>query len=107
MLIIEKAPYDGSWVQIDVEGHSEQEIIYHVMQLAKAGLIEADDVTDFEGADWKAKDLTPQGHDFLEAARNESIWRKSKEFVLERGGGLTFDVLKAVLAQFALKQVGL
>jgi hypothetical protein len=51
--------------------------------------------------------LTWEGHDFLDAAKNETIWQKAKTLVQEKGGALTFDVAKAVLAQVALKQVGL
>ena len=107
MLELEKAPSFGDWVTISPEGWSEQEVNYHIMLLSKAGLIEADDVSDSESIEWAAKNLTMQGHDFLEAAKNETIWRKAKKYIQDKGGVLTFEVVKAVLAQAAIKQVGL
>ncbi len=107
MLELEEARSFGEWVEIAPKGWSEQEVSYHVMLLAKAGLIEADDVSESESTEWAAKNLTMQGHDFLDAAKNETIWQKAKKYVQDKGGALTFDVAKAVLAQVALKQVGL
>ena len=46
---------------------------------------------------YSAISLTWQGHEFLDAARNDTIWRKAKKKVLETTGGLAFDVLKAAL----------
>lgn len=107
MLELEQGPSFGEWVKIAPTGWSEQEVTYHVMLLAKAGLIEADDVSEFESTNWVANNLTMQGHDFLDAAKNETIWQKAKKYVQDRGGTVTFEVLKVVLAQAALKQVGL
>ncbi len=107
MLELEEAPSFRVWVKIAPIGWSEQEVNYHIMLLAKAGLIEADDVSETESTEWVAKNLTMQGHDFLDAAKNETIWQTAKKLVQEKGGALTFDVAKAVLAQVALKQIGL
>jgi hypothetical protein len=51
--------------------------------------------------------LTWEGHDFIEAASTDTIWKKAFATVRERGGAMTFDVLKALLMQLALKQAGL
>lgn len=107
MLDLEEESSFGEWVKIAPTVWSEQEVNYHVMLLAKAGPIEADDVSEFESTEWAAKNLTMQGHDFLDAAKDETIWRKAKKYVQDKGGAVTFDVLKAVLAQAALKQVNL
>jgi len=51
MLELEEAPSFGEWVKIAPTGWSEQEVNYHVMLLAKAGLIEADDVSESESTE--------------------------------------------------------
>lgn len=43
--------------------------------------------------------LTWEGHEFLDAIRNDTVWRKAKDQVLDDGlemGSLPFDVIKAV-----------
>lgn len=51
--------------------------------------------------------LTWQGHEFLDAARDQNRWNQAKRTISEKGGSLTFDVLKAVLSQLARQAVGL
>ena len=56
------------------------------MLLAEAGLIEATNVSSFDGPDWKAKRLTWSGHEFLEASRDQNRWQKALTLIKERGG---------------------
>lgn len=44
-------------------------------------------------------EMTWEGHEFLDAARNESFWSQAKAKVLEDTGGLGFETLKAFLLQ--------
>ncbi len=81
------------------QGYSWDAIFYHVKLLSEAGLVEAKDNSTMNGTHWDVKSLTWQGHDFLDAAKNESIWHKGKEIVLTNTGGLTFETLKGVLIQ--------
>lgn len=81
------------------EGYSDKEISYQIKLLAQAGLIEARDDSTLSGTSWCVKSLTWEGHDFLDAARNETIWKKGKQVVLDNTGGLTFETLKGVLIQ--------
>ena len=107
MLELEETPYGGDLLSINIDGRNDAEITYHVMLLAEAGLIEARNLSAYDGIRWTPTRLTWQGHDFLDAAKNETIWQKAKKYVQDKGGAVTFEVLKAVLAQTALKQVGL
>ena len=86
-----------------VEGHSKDEVAYHVMLLKEAGLIEAISATNMDPGsfNWYPKRLTWQGHEFLESSREESLWQKAKKIALEKTGGLSLDVLKAVLVKTA------
>ena len=93
------------WIDLTVEGHTDEEVSYHVMLLAKEGLIEATDLSTSDGFEWKPIRLTWAGHEFLDAARDESQWSKAKAIVLKKSGGLSFDVLKAVLIDLVKKSV--
>ncbi len=47
--------------------------------------------------------LTWADHEFLEAARNETFWKKAKGTVKEKTGGLSFELLKQMLLQLPHK----
>lgn len=97
LLEIEKKLYSGGWVDLKIKGYAEPQIVYHVKLLAQAGLIEANDVSTMGGVDWRAKSLTWQGHEFLDASRDEGRWEQAKNIMTEKAGGISFDVLKAIL----------
>jgi hypothetical protein len=67
--------------------------------LAEAGLIEAQDLTTLSGSLWLPKRLTWAGHEFLDAAKNETVWRSAKAFVVEKTGTLTMELLKVGLSE--------
>lgn len=108
LLQIEEAGEAHGWVELEIPGRNDDkdEISYHVMLLAQAGLIEAVDVSTLSAFSWRAKRLTWEGHEFLDAARNEGTWSRAKAIAVERGGGLTLDLLKAILLSLLRQQVG-
>jgi hypothetical protein len=84
----------------EIPNRSPEEVSYHVHLMHEAGLVEAWTSKTFNAPLYAvANRLTWEGHDFLEAARNESVWRKAKQIVAEKGGGLTFEVLKSLLSK--------
>ena len=93
LLKVEEMPFDGAFHNIGVDGRSPNEIAYHVMILHEAGFVEAMDL----GLSWKPIRLTYSGHQFLDAARDDSIWEKAKTAVVERTGALTLEGLKVAL----------
>jgi hypothetical protein len=104
LLDLEDNPEAVGWkgFTFEYEGRTYEEVSYHVMLLHEAGLIEA--VSHSQGPghiNWTAKKLTWPGHEFLDASRKDSVWQKAKSTVLEKTGGLSFEVLKAVVVQLA------
>lgn len=91
----------GPQESLKIEGYSDQDVSYHIKLLAQAGLIEAQDVSSMgpDGFCWFPGSLTWEGHEFIEAARDESRWDKTKKVVAEKGGGLVFEILKEALIQ--------
>jgi hypothetical protein len=92
-------------VELDIEGRTATEISYYVQMRTDARLLEAIDLSDTAGLDWRPTRLTYAGHEFVETARKDTLWQKAKSTVLERTGGLSLDVLKAVLVKFATDSV--
>ena len=91
----------GPQNSLEVDGYPDNVVAYHIKILAQAGLIEAQDVSEMgtDGFQWWAGSLTWEGHEFLEAARDDKRWNKTKKFVSEKAGGLMFEALKFALTQ--------
>jgi len=103
----EKAGDPRGWVELAIPGHPETEVSYHVMLLKEAGLLEAQNLSSSHGYEWKPKRLTWAGHEFVDAAKNDTIWNRTKETVREKGGSITFDLLKNLLLKTASAFFGL
>ena len=93
---------DLAWVALD--GHTDDEISFHVKLLIGAGLLEGED----RGGDgdrhcYFARCLPNDGYNFLEAARDDTRWKKAKAEITEQGLPVTLDVMKGVLLKLVDK----
>ena len=94
-------------IQLNIEGYKLDEINYNVGVAWKGGLIEIYDKpisTLNSTTRYLPKCLTWQGHDFLDASRNDNVWKRVLKVGKEKGGGLAFDVFKALLIQYAKEE---
>lgn len=82
-----------------IQGYSEEEVSYHVKLLHQAGLVEAKDISGVNQFKWFPISLTWEGHEFLDAARDNTRWGRAKQIVLEKTGGLSFDMLQSILTK--------
>lgn len=101
---IENRQYDRKPFDLEIAGRSREAIGYHVMLLNQAGLIRAQDLTcisDVDASRWKPISLTWEGHEFLEAAKDSENWSRAKSILTRKGGGIVFDVLKALLIEIS------
>lgn len=108
LLAVEEAP--SGWApDLKFEGFADAQVNYHAYLLIDAGLARGADVTTHgsEGPEAILQSLTWEGHEFVEAARDETRWQKAKGLVAEKGGGITLDVLKALLVSLAKSALGL
>lgn len=91
-------------LQFTIEGYDEQCIAYHVRLLVQAGFLLARTSTSLSGEielqDCGTTSLTWEGHEFLEASRDERLWSKAKQ-AAGSTGGMVLDVLKSVLIGLA------
>ena len=107
-----EATEPGKAIKLDTPGNGEQETRLHVELMIEHGLVEGNAIPSGSGAAHRIlactiERMTWEGHDFLDAARNDSIWKKAKEKCLEATGGLAFDMLKACLAKMGKEAIGL
>jgi hypothetical protein len=107
LLAIEGHPAGQGPVDVHVPGCSSEVISYHVKIMAEAGLIEALNATTMQNFSWKPTMLTWQGHEFLDAVRNDTVWRKTTALIKEKGGSVPFEVVKALAVKVAGSLFGL
>jgi len=69
----------------------------HVQWMLDAGLVEAKVMGGFPDLICLVLRLTWAGSDFLDAARDEALWRRAMSKVLSSGAAFTFEILKEAL----------
>jgi hypothetical protein len=76
-------------------GYSRNEVIYHVIMATDQGLVDARIAPGSEDA--VVLRLTNSGHEFLEAARSDTVWVKAKEMAMKATGSVTLQALTLAL----------
>lgn len=93
---------------MDFPGRSEEQVYYHIMILGEAKLLEVEDRSNFEHPMvFIPIRLTWQGHEFLDAIKNDTVWSKVKEAVKEKGGNIPFAVLSTLAVKIVAAHFGL
>lgn len=106
-LLLQRIEEDG---QIsDIPGFSTPQVIYHVEILVEAELLDGSVIKDGEGESFSAvvNRLTWRGHEFLDASRDNKIWKSAKEEILKQGGAWTFSILTEFLKRQISAGLGL
>ncbi len=100
-------PYDRD-VPIRIDGYRQDQIEYHGYLLVDAGLATGVAQTTLANRqpEYYLTGLTWAGREFLDAARNETHWKKAKEAVAGVGG-FTLGILQALLVAYTKEQLGL
>lgn len=93
----------------ELHGYTEEQRIYHMALCIEAGLV--DGVIRSDGNGYPngtvAIRLTWKGHEFLDAARNNTIWKKALGHIKKAGIQVTLPVLEEVLKKTARGVLGL
>jgi predicted transcriptional regulator len=87
---------------VKIPGYSHEEVNYHLILLHEAGLIEAQKRFGDNKEEVFPERLTWAGHEFLDSARNDNVWNKTKEIVMSKGGDISFEILKGLLSSVAM-----
>jgi hypothetical protein len=111
LLHIESSPNFYEPIETSIDGYEISNYMYHVKLLYEARFIEifGDKPISVMGAipSYFPTCLTWEGHEFLEASRSPKIWNNALKVIKDKGLGMSFDVLKALLSAYALHEVGL
>lgn len=95
--------------EVIIEGYDGGLISDHVDVMYEGGLLEgyADRAKDGRLIQVYPTRLTWQGHEFLAAARNESVWEKARETASANSLNLSFKILHSLLTKYIAHKVGL
>lgn len=106
---IESRPAGDFARGLPIDGRVQAEVDEHVRIMIDAGLLDGQPKTMtlhgyhptvIRGLSW-------HGHDFLDAARDDSIWKKVREKVVKAAGSMAFDVVVELLKAEGKSRLGL
>ncbi|WP_095590256.1 DUF2513 domain-containing protein [Actibacterium ureilyticum] len=72
---------------------------YQLVQMRDAGWIEGED------ANFGCFRITGVGHEYLDAVRDQGIWKSTKEAIAETGGSAALEIVKALATGFMKKKI--
>jgi hypothetical protein len=109
VLAIEEHPHGYAPAEIDVPDYSDEQVGYHLYLLVQGGLATGNDAEGFEAESPSAiiHALTWKGHEFADAARNETFWNKARKTVKEKAGTVGIGVLTELLKSMARSALGI
>jgi hypothetical protein len=81
----------------DIPGVEHETFAVHLELLHEAKLIEALDVSSFDGIDWIPSRITHQGYEFLDGLREDNLWNSCKEYSKKAAGVVSLETLKLAL----------
>jgi len=107
-------PESIDWMELSTaSGYVIRQVNYHLKLLQNAGLIDAKSIGGLDGGilggniEWAVQGLTWNGHEFVEAAKNTTMWENAKSIVIDKVGSPVFAFLLQVLLELGRKQLGI
>ena len=97
LLEIEKRDWAHCHDEIKIDGYTEEQISYHLKLLTEAGLVEGIDATTRGGLEWFPGPLTWAGHEFLDTARNDTVWNNVKDEVKKKAVSAPLEIIVDLL----------
>jgi hypothetical protein len=100
---------EGEQPSPDLSAYSEEQQVYHSALLIEAGFTHGQIITGNQGevTGTITLRLTWHGHEFLDAARNDTIWKKAGEHIKKSGVQVTMTILEEMLKRFLKEALGL
>lgn len=104
----------GGWHR-DAPTVDELKLTYHVKIMVDGGLIDGTGEmhrTVGPGSKWQSKfmivkGLTWKGHEFLEATRSDTVWKKAKETFTKNGVPFVSEILLSVVKATISQHTGM
>lgn len=108
LLTIEDSP-GGYAPDLKIDGYTDSQIGYHAYLIIDAGLAHGSDISSMgrDSPEGMITNLNWAGHEFAEAARDDTRWKKAMNIVKDKSGSVTMDVLKELLTSLMKAAIGL
>jgi hypothetical protein len=100
---------EGEQPRPDLSTYTNEQRIYHSALLIEAGLVDGEIITNGAGlpATTIILRLSWVGHEFLDAARSDTIWHKAAEHIKKSGVDVTLSLMQDILKQLLKQSLGL
>ena len=100
---------EGAQPVPEFDQFTEDQRIYHMALCIEAGFVIGVIRTDQDGFlnGTVATRLTWTGHEFLDAARNETVWNKAKDQIKKSGVEVTISIMQELLKKSLREALGL
>ncbi len=96
---------------LELSDYDDRVVHHHLLRMYEAGLIDAEAETSSTTKTRLIRvypfGLTWQGHEFLDAMKNQSVFSKVKEKLSGKLDDISFVLLKELALKFAREQLGL
>jgi hypothetical protein len=108
-LRVEEAPTGYAPDDMTFDGYTPEQVAYHAHLMLDAGLARGIDVTHLRSTSPSVHltSLTWKGHEFVEAARDDTRWRRTMRFIQDKGAPMTLPIIKFLLKRFGKEQLGI
>jgi hypothetical protein len=91
-----------------IAGYDQEVIGHHVYLMAQGELLTAATFSAFGESPTAAPgSITWKGHEFLDATRNDKVWRQVRTVLKDKGLSLPFALVQELAIQIAKKLAGL
>jgi len=109
LLAVEASPSAYAPYPLIIKGYTDTQTAYHSYLLIDAGLVHGHVSIELDSESPLApiEKLTWAGHEFLDAARDDTRWKKVTRTLLEKGETVTIGVLQGLLVAAMKSAVGL
>lgn len=104
---VESLPAGETTYAIKIDGFDQSTITEHVRILVNQGLLAGKVYDTYSGSSYLITGINWEGYDFLENARNDTIWKKVMSESKAKGTSMTMVVLNGLLTKAAQKYAGL
>jgi len=98
---------DGYCPAIRVDGYDESQTGYHCYLIVTMGFAIGEAGTGDTGPNYRMTYLTAAGHDFIDAVRDDTVWKRTSGLVKAAVTSVSIDLLKEVATHYAKEQMGL
>lgn len=94
--------YMYDYKELLIDGYTQDQVAYHLDLAVEAGLIDTGGNGIMNGFTFRR--LTWEGHDFVDAVRDDDIWSKTRQGA-SAAGGFSLELLKDLAKGFIKKKI--